>query len=86
MDLQRAGRPSLRRDGAAVSVYRMEETRAAAQRRIHEDEMARLECILVAYEIDKANARLQVYEFCKQFGHALVGEWVHQHYEAEKKS
>ena len=84
MDVQRSGRTSHRRAGASMNVQHIEDTRAAAQRRIRDEELTRLECVLVAYEIEKANARLQVYEYCKQFGHALIGEWVHQHYEANR--
>ena len=52
------------------------ERRAAAVKRIHENELNRLDEILVNYEIAKANAKETIRHFCNEFGSNHVSEWV----------
>lgn len=55
-----------------------ESARIAAITRIHAEELDRMEAQLVAYELERANAKFMVRQICKQFGANHVAAWVVQ--------
>jgi hypothetical protein len=55
-----------------------ESSRLAAIRRIRGDELDRLDAQLGNYELERANAKVQIRQFCEQFGSSHVAEWVLQ--------
>jgi len=54
----------------------LHDTREAAINRIHAEEMDRIEAILTAYELDKANAKFLVRDLCAKFGANHIAAWV----------
>jgi hypothetical protein len=55
-----------------------ESSRLAAIRRIRGDELDRLDAQLGNYELERANAKVQIRQMCEQFGSSHVAEWVLQ--------
>lgn len=54
----------------------LDETREAALKRIKDEEADRLEAILTAYELEKANAKFLVRDLCAKFGANHIAAWV----------
>ena len=54
----------------------IEDVRAAAARRIHQDEMERIESLLTSYELERANAIYFTEELCARFGANHVKAWI----------
>lgn len=55
-----------------------ESSRLAAVRRIRADELDRLDAQMDNYELERANAKVQIRQICEQFGSNHVAEWVLQ--------
>ena len=53
-----------------------DDARQAAIRRIHEDELNRLDSILASYELERANAKHGIRMLCEKFGANHVAAWV----------
>ena len=53
-----------------------EDTRESALKRIRAEELDRLDAILTAYELEKANAKYAVRELCAKFGANHIAAWV----------
>lgn len=65
-----------KKDKSGWKVKIDEHVREAALARIHADELNRMDAILSSYELERANAKVQIQAFCAQFGSHHVAEWV----------